>query len=194
VEGGYYHWTKQAFWTIHGVHDGLDELGGPPWVDVSIYPVLGGPIWPSGFRRSNSGTHGITAWVLQWLIGAALIWIISFLQIRGVRLTALTSIWLGAIMFIPLIIMSAVGFFNWGVHGSTFHLTMLPQGTGITSAFSLGLYVVIWNYMGFELPTSAGDEIVKPKTHVSLSHGTCAHRCNRYVRHPYGRRSLRRCG
>ena len=168
VEGGYYHWTKQAFGPFTGFMTGWMNWV-VSWVDVSIYPVLGATYIAFWIPALNSGTHGIPAWVLQWLIGAALIWIISFMQIRGVRLTALTSIWIGAVMFIPLIIMSVVGFVNWGVHGSAFHMSMLPQGTGITSAFSLGLYVVIWNFMGFELPTSAGDEIVRPKRTYPLA-------------------------
>jgi amino acid transporter len=48
-------------------------------------------------------------------------------------------------------------------------MTFLPEGTGIKSAFSLGLWVVMWNYMGWELPTSAGDEIVKPKRTYPLA-------------------------
>ena len=39
----------------------------------------------------------------------------------------------------------------------------------MTTAFSLGLWVVMWNYMGWELPTSAGDEIVKPKRTYPLA-------------------------
>jgi amino acid transporter len=55
------------------------------------------------------------------------------------------------------------------VHGSSFQMTFLPKDTSITGAFSLGLYVVIWNYMGFELPSAAGDEIVKPKRTYPLA-------------------------
>jgi amino acid transporter len=48
-------------------------------------------------------------------------------------------------------------------------MSFLPRDTSITGAFSVGLFVVMWNYMGWELPTSAGDEIVKPKRTYPLA-------------------------
>ena len=168
VEGSYYHWTKQAFGPLVGFLTGWMNWV-VSWVDVSIYPVLAATYLAFFIPALNNGAGGIPAWVLQWLFGAVMIWAISYLQIRGSRLAGLTSIWMGAIMLIPLLLLSVVGFVNWGVHGSTFHLNFLPSGTGLTGAFSLGLFVVMWNYMGFELPTTAGDEIVKPKRTYPLA-------------------------
>ena len=168
VEGGYYHWTKQAFGPFVGFMTGWMNWV-VSWVDVSIYPVLAVGYLGFWLQPLRDGWGWAPASLLQWAVGAVLIWAISYMQIRGVRLSGLTSIGLGAVMLVPLIVMSVVGFVNWGVHGSSFHMTFLPQGTGITSAFSLGLYVVIWNYMGFELPSAAGDEIVKPKRTYPLA-------------------------
>ncbi len=47
-------------------------------------------------------------------------------------------------------------------------LTFLPGGEAIsaetmTAALSTGLFVVMWNYMGWELPSAAGDEVVNPR-------------------------------
>jgi amino acid transporter len=168
IEGGYYHWTKQAFGPFTGFMTGWMNWV-VSWVDVSIYPVLAATYLAFWIPQLENGAGSVPAWVLQWGIGAVLIWAISYMQIRGVRLSGLTSVWLGAVMLIPLIILSVVGFANWGVHGSSFQMTFLPKDTSITSAFSLGLYVVIWNYMGFELPSAAGDEIVKPKRTYPLA-------------------------
>jgi amino acid transporter len=117
----------------------------------------------------NDGAGGIPAWVLQWLVAIAFIVIIQVLQARGARLAGLTSIWLGVILMIPIVIMTVIGFYNWGAHGSGFHMTMTAPGSGAGGAFALGLWVVMWNYMGWELPTSAGDEIVKPKRTYPLA-------------------------
>ena len=168
VEGGYYHWTKQAFGPLTGFLTGWMNWV-VSWVDVSIYPVLAATYIGLWIPAMNNGAGGIPAWVLQWIFGAVLIWAISALQIRGSRLAGMTSIWMGVVILVPLLILSVVGFVNWGVHGTTFHANFLPQGTGLTGAFSLGLFVVMWNYMGFELPSTAGDEIVKPKRTYPLA-------------------------
>jgi amino acid transporter len=47
-------------------------------------------------------------------------------------------------------------------------MPFLPGGEPITmdslsGALSTGLFVAMWNFMGWELPTAAGDEIVNPK-------------------------------
>ncbi len=168
VEGGYYHWTKQAFGPFTGFLTGWMNWV-VSWVDVAIYPVLAATYLSFFLPALDTGWHGIPGWVLEWVVGIVFIWLISALQIRGSRLTGLTSIWMGAILYIPLLIMSVVGFVNWGTKGSTFHMSFLPSGTSLTGAFSLGLFVVMWNYMGFELPTTAGDEIVKPKRTYPLA-------------------------
>jgi amino acid transporter len=35
--------------------------------------------------------------------------------------------------------------------------------TSLLGALSVGIYVAMWNFMGWELPTAAGDEIKEPK-------------------------------
>jgi len=46
---------------------------------------------------------------------------------------------------------------------STPTLPFIPAGETVTGALSVGLFIVMWNYMGWELPAAAGDEIVNPK-------------------------------
>lgn len=168
VEGSYYHWTKQAFGPGMGFLTGWMNWV-MSWVDVSIYPVLAVTYMTALFPALGNDHGGIPSWVIQWVIAIFIIWLISYLQMRGAKLAGLTSIWLGVILLIPIIIMVVLGFYNWGVHGSTFHMSFLPTGTGAYSAFSLGIWVIMWNYMGWELPTSAGDEIVNPKRTYPLA-------------------------
>lgn len=168
VEGSYYHWTKQGFNPFTGFLTAWMNWV-MSWVDVAIYPVLGATYLSFFIPQLRDGWGGVPAWVLQWVVALVIIWAISYLQIRGARLAGLTSVWLGVILIIPLIIMSVTGFYNWGSGGSGFEMSFLPKDTGITGAFAVGLFVVMWNYMGWELPTSAGDEIVKPKRTYPLA-------------------------
>jgi amino acid transporter len=71
-------------------------------------------------------------------------------------------------MLLPLIAMSVIGLIAWIRSGTTIHLPFLPGGEAVTfdslmGALSTGIFVAMWNFMGWELPTAAGDEIVNPK-------------------------------
>lgn len=171
VEGGYYHWVKQAFGPFAGYMAGWMNWV-VSWVDVSIYPVLAayyiGFFIPALRDGLTIGSVEIPVWVLQWVVALILIWGISALNVRGARLAGLTANWLGIIMIVPLIALSAVGIYNWIASGTTIAIPLLPGGEPLTSgslfgALSTGLFVVMWNFMGWELPTAAGDEIVNPK-------------------------------
>lgn len=166
VEGGYYHWVKQAFGPFAGFMAGWMNWV-VSWVDVAIYPVLAAYYLGYFIPVLRTGTVidgiEIPAWVLSWLVALLLIWIITALNIRGARLAGMTANGLGIVMIIPLILMSGLGIFQWIRGGTTLSIPLLPEGETITGALSVGLFVVMWNFMGWELPTAAGDEIVNPK-------------------------------
>ena len=172
VEGGYYHWVKQAFGPLSGFLAGWMNWV-VSWVDVSIYPVLAayyiGYFIP-GVREGATilGTH-VDGWILQWAIGLVLIWLVTYLNVRGARLVGMTASWLGIVMLIPLVAMSVVGIANWIHSGVTISLPILPPGESLTGALSVGLFIVMWNFIGWELPTAAGDEIVNPKRTYPLA-------------------------
>ena len=169
-EGGYYHWLHQGFGPFAGFLGGWMNLV-VSWLDASIYPVLAASYLSFLFPALNNGAtvFGIElpGTTLSILVGLLLIWGISALQIRGARLTGLTTNWLGLILLVPIVIMTILGISNVVTHGAP-SLPFLNGGQDInqdslSGAFGLGLFVVMWNYMGFELATVAGDEIVNPR-------------------------------
>jgi amino acid transporter len=171
VEGGYYHWLKQAFGPFTGFMGGWMNWV-VSWVDVSIYPVLAayylGYFIPALREGATIGGIFVSSTVLSFLVAVVLIWAISYLNVRGARLAGLTTDWLGLVMMVPLILMSIMGIIVWIKGGTTIHLPFLPGGEPVSMetlipALSTGLYVAMWNFMGWELPTAAGDEIVNPK-------------------------------
>jgi amino acid transporter len=171
VEGGYYHWLKKAFGPFTGFMGGWMNWV-VSWVDVSIYPVLAayylGYFIPALREGATIGGVFVSSAVLSFIVAAILIWLVSLLNVRGARLSGLTTDWLGLVMMIPLIIMSIIGIAAWIKSGQTIHLPFLPGGEPVTfsslmGALSTGIFVAMWNFMGWELPTAAGDEIVNPK-------------------------------
>ena len=165
-EGGYYHWIKTAFGPFAGFLAGWMNWV-VSWVDVSIYPVLGayylGYFIPALRDGATIGGIELSGNLLSWLAALVLIWAISYLTIRGARLSGIFTNWLGAIMLLPLLFMSAVGFYSWLTSEATPNLPFITEGETFTGALSVGLFIVMWNYMGWELPAAAGDEIVNPK-------------------------------
>jgi amino acid transporter len=105
----------------------------------------------------------LSAEFLSWLVAIAIIWGISLMQIRGARLSGLFTNWLGILMIMPLAVMGIWGIYNWITLGSSAELPFLPQGESMIGALSTGLFVVMWNYMGWELPSVANDEVVNPR-------------------------------
>jgi amino acid transporter len=168
VEGSYYHWTKEAFGPFTGFLTAWMDWA-MTLVDVAIYPVLAVTYASFWIPQLTEGAGGVPGWAIQWMAAIFIILVISLLQIRGARLAGLTSVWIGVILMIPIVIMTVLGFYNWGAHGSSFSMTFLPKDTSVWGAFSVGLFVVMWNYMGWESPTTAGDEIVKPRRTYPLA-------------------------
>jgi amino acid transporter len=170
AQGGYYHWVKQAFGPFAGFMAGWNNWV-VSWLDVSIYPVLAA-YYLSFFipaLRDGATLGGIefSAGFLSWVVAALIIWLVSTMQIRGARLSGIFTNWLGALMMIPLFLMGFLGIYNWITKGGP-SLPFLPAGEAVsagslTAALSTGLFVVMWNYMGWELPSAAGDEVVNPR-------------------------------
>jgi amino acid transporter len=166
VEGAYYHWIKQAFGPFAGFMAGWMNWV-VAWVDVAIYPVLAayylGYFIPALREGATIGGVEVSASFLSWIVALILIWAITALNVRGARLAGLFTSGLGAIMLLPLIAMSIVGIVNWLTQGSSVTFPLLAEGQSLTGAMSVGLFVAMWNFMGWELPAAAGDEIVNPK-------------------------------
>jgi amino acid transporter len=171
IEGGYYHWLKKAFGPFVGFMGGWMNWV-VAWVDVSIYPVLAayylGYFIPALREGATIGGVFISSTWLSFLVAVILIWVVSYLNVRGARISGLTTNWLGAVMLVPLVIMSILGIVSWIKSGVTISLPFLPGGaevnySNLMGALSTGIFVAMWNFMGWELPTAAGDEIVNPK-------------------------------
>ena len=173
AEGGYYHWVKQAFGSFTGFMAGWNNWV-VSWLDVAIYPVLAYYYLSFFFPWLNDGPTiwGVSVW--QIVISGLIIWSISIMQIRGAQISGWFTNGLGVLLIIPLFVMGFIGIYNWIVAGMAFDLPFLPGGEPLSpralgGALSTGLFIVMWNYMGWELPTAAGDEIVNPKKTYPLA-------------------------
>jgi amino acid transporter len=171
AQGAYYHWIKRAFGPFAGFLAGWNNWV-VSWLDVSIYPVFAAMYLTAFIPALDEGSTilgvDVSAGFLQWFVAFIMIWFVAWLQIRGARAAAIFTNAVGIVMIIPLVILTILGFYSWIASGATPSLPFLPGGEAInfgtlTAAFSTGLFVVMWNYMGWELPAAGGDEVVAPR-------------------------------
>ena len=151
-------------------------------VDVAIYPVLAVTYLSFWVPQLTDGGWGMPGWVVQWLAAIAIILVISLLQIRGARLAGMTSVWIGVILLIPIVIMTVLGFYNWGAHGSSFEMSFLPKDTSIWGAFSVGLVRGHVELHGLGVAHLGRRRDRQAQAHLSPGHAAGAHRRHRHLR------------
>ena len=147
ITGGYYQWVKKAMGLRWAFYEGWWT-----WlytfVDLAIYPVLfvtyASYIFPS-----------IAAW--QWPICLLIIWTSAFLNILGIVPVGKVSLTLGVIVILPFVILAGYYFF----HHSTLHLPTLAIHKPVSDV-SMGLYTILWNFIGWDNATTYAEEVSKP--------------------------------
>ncbi len=149
VTGGYYQWVKKALGLRWALYEGWWT-----WlytfVDLAIYPVL-------FIEYAAFFFPGIAAYKIP--VCLFIIWSSAGLNILGIVPVGKVSVFLGALVLTPFIILFFVFFWQ---HGSSFsfpHLSL--KGVGFSS-LGLGLYTVMWNFIGWDNVTTYAEEVEKP--------------------------------
>lgn len=153
VEGGFYFWVKRALGPFWGFQEGWWSWL-TTWVDMAIYPVLFvdySAFWFPIFRSNG---------VARWLLGAGVIWAFTYLNIRGSKLVGDSSKIFGVIVLAPFVIMTILGLFK--MHFNPFQPFVL-QGESTKQALTLGLWVVMWNYLGWDGLSTVAGEMKNPR-------------------------------
>jgi amino acid transporter len=149
VTGGYYQWVKLAL----GIRWAFCE-GWWTWlytfIDLAIYPVL----------FVTYAAYFFPAIAMYKLpVCLIIIWSSALLNILGIVPVGKVSLILGAIVLIPF----ALLFFFVAIRhspGVSFPLPMLKDRPW--SALSIGLYTVMWNFIGWDNVTTYAAEVSRP--------------------------------
>jgi amino acid transporter len=149
VTGGYYQWVKRAL----GLRWAFFE-GWWTWLytfaDLAIYPVLF--VTYLSFFFPDAAAYKIP-------ICLAIIWASAAINILGIVLVGRTSLLLSVIVLIPFLVLFGSSLMQH--HG---HL-QIPAPTLKGSPFSaigLGLYTVMWNFIGWDNVTTYAEEVARP--------------------------------
>ncbi len=150
-EGGYVTWVRRAFgpfWAfVVGWWSWVDSF-----VDIAGYPVL----FVEYLRYWLPGMTPLS----RWLLALAFIWILTGLNIRGVRLVGRGAVVLGVLALAPILALVITGaarlqFAPWE--------PFTVEGGGLVQNLGLGLAVVMWNYSGWDTPTTCLGETRNPE-------------------------------
>jgi amino acid transporter len=149
VTGGYYQWVKRALGLRWAWYEGWWT-----WlytfVDLAIYPVLFVQYASFFFPQ-----------IVEFKIPICLviIWVSAGLNILGIVPVGRISIILSAVVALTFVILFAIYFFY---NGSSLNVPS-PSVNGIHySALGMGLYTVMWNFLGWDNTTTYAEEVNKP--------------------------------
>jgi amino acid transporter len=149
-EGGYVVWVQRAFGRFWGF-----QAGWWSWinsfVDVAVYPALFADylaFWRPGMSSLE-----------RWTLALAFIWILTAVNLAGVRITGWTAVGMGIVSLAPVLVLTTA---------SAMQLEEIPwrpfavdQGS-LLANLGLGLAIMMWNYSGWDTPTTILGETRAP--------------------------------
>src|SRR6476659_8551421 len=149
VTGGYYQWVKRALGLRFAFYEGWWT-----WlytfVDLAIYPVL-------FVEYLSFFFPGIEAYKIPLCLGV--IWISAGLNILGIVPVGETSLFLAVIVLLPFLLLFVFSFLQYGGEVSFPALSLKEVGF---SSIGMGLYTVMWNFIGWDNVTTYAGEVNKP--------------------------------
>src|SRR5262249_43645402 len=148
-EGGYYQWVKRGLGTEWGFYEGWWT-----WLyamtDLAIYPVL-------FVLYLNFFLPAAAAFKLP--ICLAVIWICALMNIRGILPAGRSAVALACIVLVPILVLFGVAIFGGGAAAPSGALPIIPTSL---AALCMGLFNVMWNYLGWDSASTIAEEVHRP--------------------------------
>jgi len=157
VNGGYYQWVKRALGKRWALYEGWWT-----WlytfVDLAIYPVL-------FVQYAAFFFPGFEAYKIP--VCLSIIWLGAGLNILGIVPVGRISVILTGIVLIPFVILFYIAFTKHT--GTTVAIPHMSLKGIPFSAVGLGLYTVMWNFLGWDNTTTYAEEVNKPARSYLIS-------------------------
>ncbi|MCX4744954.1 APC family permease [Kitasatospora sp. NBC_01287] len=170
-EGGYYHWVKRGLGRFWGFQQGLLSWV-CSFVDMALYPVLFTSYLQNLVGAVAPGQHvlfhiGGLRFDLNWFICVAVIVVFTLLNLLGAGWVGESSVAFALICLLPMVILTVVGVAHLVQHGTNPVGTLTAtSGQSTWNAFGAGLFIVMWNYSGWDSVTTVAGEMENPRKHL----------------------------
>jgi amino acid transporter len=161
AQGGYYVWSKRALGPLGAFCQGWWAWL-TTWVDMALYPLLFAD-YLSYFLPMFAAETG-DVWPRK-IVMIAVIWIFTLLNLRGSSVVGGSSQLFGIMLLAPFILMIVIGLFRGLTEGFNFS-PVQPfklEGQGFFASLTGGMFVVMWNYLGWEGVSTVAGEMKNPR-------------------------------
>jgi amino acid transporter len=149
-EGGYYAWVRRAMGNFWGFQEAWLSLVASIF-DMAIYPTLFVAYLTRMFPWFQQGNRG-------WWVALAVVIACAVLNIAGVKVVSLTSLWLFFALTAPFVAIVVLAPFKIGALANA-----VTKPTTSTVDILGGLLICMWNYMGWDNASTIATEVEKPQ-------------------------------
>jgi amino acid transporter len=149
-EGGYYAWVRRAMGNFWGFQEAWLSLVASIF-DMAIYPTLFVAYLTRMFPWFQVGNRG-------WWVALAVVIACALLNIAGVKVVSLTSLWLFLALSAPFLAIVVLAPFKLGALANA-----VTKPTTSTVDILGGLLICMWNYMGWDNASTIATEVERPQ-------------------------------
>src|SRR3974377_1951409 len=149
-EGGFYAWVRRAMGDFWGFQEAWLSLVASVF-DMAIYPTLFVLYLSRLFPWFSANHRGI-------MVGLAVVIVCAVMNIAGIRVVAMTSIWLFFLLSAPFVAIVLLAPFKYGALASAVTTPTTPHVDIIG-----GLLIAMWNYMGWDNASTIAAEVKQPQ-------------------------------
>jgi amino acid transporter len=149
-EGGYYAWVRRAMGNFWGFQEAWLSLVASIF-DMAIYPTLFVVYLTRMFPWFQENNRG-------WWVALAVVVACAILNIAGVKVVSLTSLWLFLALSAPFVAIVVLAPFKLGVLANA-----VTKPTTSTVNILGGMLICMWNYMGWDNASTIATEVERPQ-------------------------------
>src|SRR3989442_6120512 len=149
-EGGYYAWVRRAMGNFWGFQEAWLSLVASIF-DMAIYPTLFVAYLTRMFPWFQQGNRG-------WWVALAVVIACALLNIAGVQVVSLTSLWLFFALSAPFVAIVVLAPFKLAALANA-----VTRPTTSTVDILGGLLICMWNYMGWDNASTIATEVERPQ-------------------------------
>jgi amino acid transporter len=153
AEGGYYAWVRRGLGNFWGFQEAWLSLVASIF-DMAIYPTLFVAYLTQIAPWFREGHRGV-------MVGLFVVVACSALNIAGIRVVGITSLWLFFLLSMPFALIVLLSPFKLAVAGGA---AVAPASSTVgTVGLIGGMLIAMWNYMGWDNASTIALEVERPQ-------------------------------